>query len=108
MHPYENIERQEDKESVSLYITLKRHLLFAFCMVNVSDIILGPSQSLRDYAIRSMTVIPTAFKEISDNHGRLHLELARTGAVLPYHRSGCNKKWNSRKWLHHIDAFRMD
>ena len=36
----------------------------------------------------------TTFKGISNNHGRLHLHLARTGAVLPHHPFGCNEKRN--------------
>ena len=39
----------------------------------------------------SRTVIPITFKRIIDDHGRLHLQLARTGAVLPYHRFGYNQ-----------------
>ena len=30
------------------------------------------------------TVIPTTFKEIGENHGRLHSQLARTGVVSLY------------------------
>ena len=34
------------------------------------------------------------FNEISDNHGRLHPQLAQMGAVLPYHLFGYNQKEN--------------
>ena len=45
-------------------------------------------------AISSRTVMPTTFKGICDNYGRLHPHFARTGAVLPYYRFGYNQKGN--------------
>ena len=42
----------------------------------------------------SKTVIPLPFKGISDNHGRLHPQLARTGAALSFHPFGYNEKGN--------------
>ena len=40
----------------------------------------------------SMTVVRITFKGISDNHGWLHPQLMRIGAVLPYHPFGCSEK----------------
>ena len=45
-------------------------------------------------AISSKTATPNIFKGINDNHGRLHLQLAQTGAVLPYHPLGYNQNGN--------------
>ena len=39
-------------------------------------------------AISSKTVMPTTFKGIGDNYGRLHPQFAETGAVFPYYRFG--------------------
>ena len=39
----ENIERQEEKESGSAEIKLKRHLVMGFRLIKISEIILGPS-----------------------------------------------------------------
>ena len=47
----------------------------------------------------------TIFKGISDNQGRLHPLLARTGAVLPI---WMQSKVKSRKWLHHTALLRME
>ena len=44
--------------------------------------------------ISSKTVIPTTFNGISDNHLRLHPQLVRTDAVLPYHPFGYNQNEN--------------
>ena len=38
--------------------------------------------------------MPTTFKGIGDNYGRLYLRFARTGAVLSYYRFGYNQKGN--------------
>ena len=43
---------------------------------------------------KSKTVIPNPLKGISDDYGRLHLQLARMGVVLPYHLFGLNQKGN--------------
>ena len=45
----------------------------------------------------SKTVIPSPCKGISNNHCRLHPQLERTGAVLPYHPFGYNQKGNQEK-----------
>ena len=47
----------------------------------------------------------TTFKGISDNQGRLHPQLARTGAVLPVLMLS---KMKSRKRLHHVALFRIE
>ena len=43
IHPYENIEIQEEKESVSVQINPKRQLVIEFRLIKVSELILGPS-----------------------------------------------------------------
>ena len=45
IHPYENIERQEEKESGSVQIKPKRHLVIEFRLIKVSELILGPLRS---------------------------------------------------------------
>ena len=45
VHPYENIERQEEKESGSVHIKPKRHLVIEFRLIKVSELILGSSRS---------------------------------------------------------------
>ena len=45
-------------------------------------------------AISSRTVIPTRFKGISDNYGRLYSQFVRTGTVVPYNWFGYNQKRN--------------
>ena len=47
----ENIETQEEKESDSAGITLKRHLMLEFCQIKGTGDILGPLRSLCDYVI---------------------------------------------------------
>ena len=84
MHRPENIETQEDEETGTVEIKLKRHLVTKFRQINDIGDILGPSRSLCDSASNSKIVIPGPSKGISDNHGRLHSQLVRTGAVLPY------------------------
>ena len=43
-------------------------------------------------AISSNTVMPTTFKEISDNYGWPHPQFERTGAVFRYYWFGYNQK----------------
>ena len=70
------------------------HLVMKFDLKRASEITLGTSQSLCTKLTNSKTVISTTCKGISDNHCRLHPQLARTGAVLSYHPFGRNQKWN--------------
>ena len=51
IHPPENIERQEEKDSSSVQIKLKRHLVMEFRLIKVYEIILGPSRSICDCVI---------------------------------------------------------
>ena len=55
----------------------------------------------------SKTVIPSSFKEISNNHDRFHPQLARTGAVLPITHLDTIKR-EYRKWLHPITFLRWN
>ena len=58
---------------------VERHLVIEFGLKRVPKIILGHHER----CVNWKTVIRTTFKGISDNHGRMHPQLARTGAVLP-------------------------
>ena len=96
MHPPLNIERQEEKDSVK--IKFKRHFVTELDVIKrigdnframVIDVITEP--------ISLMTVIPATFKGLSDNHGRLHLQLALTCAVLPHHPFWIQSKWEINK-----------
>ena len=45
-------------------------------------------------AISTKDVMPTTFKGIGENYGRLHQQFAWMGAVFSYYRFGCNQKGN--------------
>ena len=57
--------------------------------------------------MNSKFVIPTTFKGVSDNHGRLHPQLALTGTVFLYDTFGHSQK-ETEKWLRHIAPFGMN
>ena len=92
MHRLENIGRLEEKERGSVEMKLECHLVIKFGLKRVSEIILDQRERCVAVSTHSKTVIQTTFKGISDNQGRLDLQLARTRAVLPYHPFGCNEK----------------
>ena len=76
-------------------IQLKRHLVIEFRLTN------GIRHNVGCYCNRcvtlstnSKTVITKSFKGTSNNHGRLHPQLAWMGAVLQYHGFECNQKGN--------------
>ena len=60
IHPFKNIERQDEKESDSVQIKLKSHLLMEFRLLKVSEIVLGPSQLFYDCV--------SAFKDWHTSH----------------------------------------
>ena len=74
--------KDSKKESGCAQIKPKRHLLIEFRLIKVFELILGPSQSVVTVPMHSKTGIPTTFKGISDNHDRLHPQLARMENIL--------------------------
>ena len=66
IHPYENIERQEEYDSGIVQIKPKRHIVFEFRLIEVSELILGPSRSVT-VPMPSKTGMKTTFRGISDN-----------------------------------------
>ena len=92
IHPYESIERQEEKESGSIQIKPRRHVVIEFRFIKVSELILGLSRSFVTAPMHSKTGMPTIFKGISDNHDRLLPQLARMEKILVYHPFGYNQK----------------
>ena len=106
MHRLEDIERQEEKESGSVETKLERRLEIEFGLkkstggnFRVITIVVSLCQQIQ-------TVIPTTFKEISENHGRLHSQLARTGVVSLY--LWMQSKVESREWLLHVALLRIE
>ena len=71
-------------------IKLKHYLVIELRQIKRIGNILGRRDRYVTVSTNSNIVIPSPFQGISDNHGRLHPQLSRTGAVLPYHPFGFN------------------
>ena len=72
-------------------VKLECHLVIESDLKRAWEIISSPSLTLCDCVKKFKDCDTDTFKGISNDHGRLHPQLARTGAVLPHHPVGCNE-----------------
>ena len=75
-------------------IKLKCHLAIEFGLLKGSVYTFGVIAIVVTVSTNSKAFLPSSFKGISDNHGQLHLQLARKDAALQYHAFGYNQKGN--------------